>query len=52
MKRITEQESLHSDLEKQSVSDILSGINQEDKKVAKVVDCFILEQVLAADLVW
>tara|TARA_R110002050_G_scaffold80768_1_gene172721 strand:- start:30551 stop:31357 length:807 start_codon:yes stop_codon:yes gene_type:complete len=41
MKRITEQESLHSDLEKQSVSDILSGINQEDKKVANAVELVI-----------
>ncbi|MBX7095447.1 MAG: N-acetylmuramic acid 6-phosphate etherase [Flavobacteriales bacterium] len=33
-KRITESESLHSDLEKKSSLELLNGINQEDQKVA------------------
>jgi len=34
----TEQESLYKDLEKQSALDILTGINNEDKKVALAVE--------------
>ena len=41
MNKITEQESLHSELEKQSVESLLRGINQEDKKVAQAVDLVI-----------
>ena len=37
MKRITEQESNHSNLEKLSVEQLLQGINQEDQKVAIAV---------------
>lgn len=36
-KRITEQESLHNDLELKSTTDLLLGINQEDQKVALAV---------------
>ncbi len=35
---VTESESLHKDLEKQSVFDLLRGINQEDATVALCVD--------------
>lgn len=38
MNKITEQESLHNELEKQSVESLLRGINKEDKKVAEAVD--------------
>ena len=38
MKRTTESDSLHSDLEKKSTSELLSGINQEDRKVAFAVE--------------
>lgn len=38
MKRITESESLHSNLENKSVLDLLKSINQEDKKVALAVE--------------
>jgi N-acetylmuramic acid 6-phosphate etherase len=37
MIRITEQESLHKDLDKQSTEDLLRGINEEDQKVALAV---------------
>lgn len=37
MKRTTESDSLHSDLEKKSTSELLFGINQEDQKVALAV---------------
>jgi len=37
MKRITEQESLHKNLDELSVNDLLQGINQEDQKVALAV---------------
>lgn len=36
--RISEQDSLYSDLEKMSVLDILKGINDEDKKIALAVE--------------
>ncbi len=36
--KITEQASLHNDLEKKSVHEILVGINEEDKKVALAVE--------------
>jgi N-acetylmuramic acid 6-phosphate etherase len=36
--KITEQESLHSDLDKRSVHDLLVRINEEDKKVALAVE--------------
>lgn len=36
--RISEQESLHHDLEKKSVLELLQGINEEDKKVALAVE--------------
>lgn len=35
--KTTEKESLHSDLEKMSVRELLTSINQEDRKVADVV---------------
>lgn len=35
---ITEQDSLHDDLEKKSTIDLLKGINKEDKKVAHAVE--------------
>ena len=41
--RTTEQESLHSNLEQQSVADLVRGINTEDQKVALVVN----EQITA-----
>lgn len=41
MNKITEQESHHSTLEKQSVENLLLGINQEDKKVAYAVELII-----------
>lgn len=37
MKRTTESDSLHSDLEKKSTSELLFGINHEDQKVALAV---------------
>lgn len=36
-KKITEQSSLHNDLEKQSTKALLTGINEEDQKVALAV---------------
>ena len=36
--RTTEQESLHSNLEQQSVADLVRGINTEDQKVALAVN--------------
>lgn len=36
--KITEQPSLHNDLEKKSVHELLVGINQEDQKVALAVE--------------
>ena len=38
MKKITESDSLYNDLENMSVSELLSNINAEDKKVAKSVE--------------
>lgn len=38
MKKITESPSLYNDLEKKSISEILSDINNEDKKVALAVE--------------
>jgi N-acetylmuramic acid 6-phosphate etherase len=38
MNKITEQESLHHNLEKLSTADLLKGINQEDQKVAPAVE--------------
>lgn len=35
--KITEQASLHDDLEKKSVRELLEGINEEDRKVAEAV---------------
>ena len=35
--KITEQESLYSDLDRMSVRELLEGINQEDRKVAAAV---------------
>ena len=43
MKKITEQESNHSNLENLSVTALLSGINQEDKKVAIALELVIPE---------
>ena len=37
MKRITEQDSLYTDLENQSVSQLLTNINKEDQTVALAV---------------
>jgi N-acetylmuramic acid 6-phosphate etherase len=37
-KKITEQSSLHNDLEQQTTENLLLGINQEDKKVALAVE--------------
>jgi N-acetylmuramic acid 6-phosphate etherase len=39
--RITEQNSLHNDLEKMSVNELLTNINEEDKKVADAVEACI-----------
>lgn len=36
--RTTEKDSLHKDLEKMSVHELLSGINQEDQKIASAVE--------------
>lgn len=36
--KITEQPSLHNDLEKKTVRELLEGINEEDKKVALAVE--------------
>ena len=38
MKKITESSSLHNDLEQMSTSELLSNINNEDKKVAHAVE--------------
>jgi N-acetylmuramic acid 6-phosphate etherase len=38
MKRTTEEDSLYTDLEKKSVTDLLRGINQEDKTVPLAVE--------------
>ena len=38
MQKITESESLYNNLEKMSVSELLTGINNEDKKVAIAVE--------------
>lgn len=38
MKKLTEQDSLHNDLENQSTENLLFGINSEDKKVADAVE--------------
>ncbi len=38
MKRITEQESRHQDLDKMSIAEILKGINSEDKTVPLAVE--------------
>ena len=37
-KKITEQSSLHEHLEQQSISSLLKGINEEDKKVALAIE--------------
>lgn len=37
-KKVTEESSLHNDLDKQTVLELLTGINQEDKKVALAVE--------------
>lgn len=49
-KKITEQSSLHHDLEKQSTLDLLQGINEEDQKVAKAVEKVIpqIEELVEA----
>jgi len=39
--RITESESLHNNLEKQSTASLLQGMNDEDKKVAIAVEAII-----------
>ena len=50
--RITEEESLYNDLENQSISVLLSQMNQEDQKVAQAVSLAIpqiqalVEQIL------
>lgn len=41
MKQITESESLHQHLEQMSTSELLKGMNQEDKKVALSVEAII-----------
>ncbi len=38
MKSITESDSIHTDLEKKSVLELLNGINEEDKKVPLAVE--------------
>ncbi|GAB3328322.1 N-acetylmuramic acid 6-phosphate etherase [Marivirga atlantica] len=47
---ITESESYHKDLEKQTVGDLLKGINQEDKSVADAVEASLpqIEQLTIA----
>jgi len=47
-KNLTESESAHQELEKKSTLDLLSGINEEDKKVAFAVEKVIpqLEQLI------
>jgi len=52
MTRITEQDSLYHHLEKMSTHDILSNINQEDQKVALLVNaCIPAIEALVDDLV-
>ena len=52
MEKITEQPSLYHHLEKMSVEEILTGINKEDQKVAKVVSKLIPKIAkLAEDIV-
>jgi N-acetylmuramic acid 6-phosphate etherase len=41
MAKITESESLHTDLEKQSTLELLSGINQEDAKVHIAIEAIL-----------
>ena len=41
MQKITESDSLHNDLELMSTHKILSGINQEDKKVSEAIELII-----------
>ena len=43
MDRITEQESLHIDLDLKSTSELLSGINEEDAKVHAAIKLIIPE---------
>ena len=43
MKKITESESLHNDLEQKTTAELLSAINQEDAKVALAVQKIIPE---------
>ena len=48
--KITEQESLYHDLEKKSVHELLTEINQEDQKVALAVQKVIpqIEKLVTA----
>lgn len=39
--KITEQPSIHEDLEQKSVRELLEGINEEDRKVASAVHACI-----------
>jgi N-acetylmuramic acid 6-phosphate etherase len=52
MAKITESESLHSDLEKRSTAEILYGINQEDAKVHAAIHTIIpdIERFIEAAL--
>lgn len=47
--RITESSSNHNDLEKKSTSELLTGINQEDKTVAEAVEQIIPSITLFVD---
>ncbi|NKI32800.1 N-acetylmuramic acid 6-phosphate etherase [Croceivirga thetidis] len=48
-RKITEQSSLHNDLELKSTSELLNGINQEDQKIAKAVEGVIPQVVKLVD---
>ena len=48
---ITEQASLHSDLDKLSVAELLIKINEEDKKVAEVVESVIPQIKILVELI-
>jgi N-acetylmuramic acid 6-phosphate etherase len=50
-KRITESESLHQDLEKMSTLELLSGINEEDQKVAKATQDVIPQIAPLVDVI-
>ena len=52
MEKITEKPSLHDNLELKSTSELLQGINEEDKKVAKAVELIIPDIAKAVDAIF